>query len=227
MFEFSITQVSASSTRYMEDAELISFGDAKSGNGLSFGWYKELLGYYKTFFFEVPFKMDVSFTVIGNGTDPFNVDLDNSAGKYVFWGFGENSKWSYNPYTKKSTMKEKRSLEKGIYYITLVDYLRDGDASWSITINGSISSKPNIKSLKKTSKTSVLLQWKRVNGASGYQVYMKKGSGKFKLIKNLSSTKLKKKGLKKGKTYQFKIRAYRLINGTIIYSPFVIKSIKL
>lgn len=66
------------------------------------------------------------------------------------------------------------------------------------------------KIIKKTSK-SVKLTWKKLDGASRYEIYMKTGSeGKYKKIKTVSSgkTTFTKTKLTKGKKYSFKIKAY-------------------
>jgi hypothetical protein len=73
-------------------------------------------------------------------------------------------------------------------------------------------------------KKSAKLTWKKVTGATGYEVYRstKKKSGykKVATIKKASTVKYTKKKLKKGKTYYFKIRAYRTVNGKNVYSKF-------
>lgn len=87
-----------------------------------------------------------------------------------------------------------------------------------------------IKSLKK-SKKKVTLKWKKIADANGYQVYMKKGKGKYKRIKTFKKpTKIKliKKKLKKGITYRFKVRAYKLNGTKKIYGSYSkVKKIKL
>lgn len=73
-------------------------------------------------------------------------------------------------------------------------------------------------------KTSVKISWKKVNGASGYQVAVKTGkNGKYKVVKTLkgqnkvSYTKTK---LKSGKTYYIKVRAYKTIDGKKVYGDY-------
>lgn len=87
-----------------------------------------------------------------------------------------------------------------------------------------------IKSLKK-SKKKVTLKWKKIADANGYQVYMKKGKGKYKRIKtfkNPKKIKLIKKKLKKGVQYSFKVRAYKLNGTKKVYGVYSkIKKIKL
>ncbi len=87
-----------------------------------------------------------------------------------------------------------------------------------------------IKSLKK-SKKKVTLKWKKISDAKGYQIYMKKGKGKFKrikTIKNPKKIKLIKKKLKKGVQYTFKVRAYKLNGKKKVFGTFSkVKKIKL
>ncbi len=64
----------------------------------------------------------------------------------------------------------------------------------------------------KKSGSAAKISWKKVSGASGYEVYMKTGKGKYKkvgTVKGASKKTFTKKGLKKNKTYTFKVRAYK------------------
>jgi hypothetical protein len=86
-----------------------------------------------------------------------------------------------------------------------------------------------IKSLKK-SKKKVTLKWKKISDAKGYQIYMKKGKGKFKRIKTIKNPKKIKliKKLKKGVQYTFKVRAYKLNGKKKVFGTFSkVKKIKL
>lgn len=90
--------------------------------------------------------------------------------------------------------------------------------------------KPTIKAVRKTAK-KVTVSWSRVNGSSGYEIYMsaKKNSG-YKKIKTVTGGKKGsyiKGGLKAGKTYHFKVRAYRKVNGQKIYGGYsAIKTVR-
>ena len=78
-------------------------------------------------------------------------------------------------------------------------------------------------SLKAGSRKATV-KWSRVSGASGYQVVrsLKKSSG-FRTAKTVTSgsrTYYVNKKLKKGKTYYFKVRAYRKVSGKKIYGSY-------
>lgn len=59
------------------------------------------------------------------------------------------------------------------------------------------------------------LTWDKVNGATGYEIYMKKGNGNYTRIQNV-----KKITLKQNTTYAFKVRAYRIVKGKKVYSSY-------
>ena len=68
--------------------------------------------------------------------------------------------------------------------------------------------------MKKSGSKNARLKWKKVSGASGYEVYMRTGKGAFKKVRTVtggSKTSYIQKGLKKGKTYTFRIRAYKAV----------------
>lgn len=63
---------------------------------------------------------------------------------------------------------------------------------------------------------SLQLTWKGVKGAKGYAIY----NSENKLLKKVSSTSYRIKGLQSGTTYKFKVRAYVLSDGNMRYSAF-------
>ena len=82
------------------------------------------------------------------------------------------------------------------------------------------------------SSTSVKLSWKKVSGASGYEVYRATSkSGKYSKATTVTgggTVSYTDKSLAKGKTYYYKVRTYRTVSGKKVYGGFsTIKSIKL
>ncbi len=75
------------------------------------------------------------------------------------------------------------------------------------------------------------LSWKKMTRASGYMIYMSTSkNGTYTAIKAVTSgstLSYTKYGLTKGKTYYFKIRSFKVVNGKRIYSSFsTVKSVK-
>lgn len=80
--------------------------------------------------------------------------------------------------------------------------------------------KPSLK-VKKAKNGKAALSWKKSSGGTHVEIWMKTGKGKFKRIKNVSAGKLKySKKLKKGQTYQFKIRAFVNVAGKKYYGKY-------
>lgn len=120
----------------------------------------------------------------------------------------------------------------GTTYISAVS--ADGKVVATCTVNVSkpVVTKPakvKIKSAKKKGK-KVTLKWKKISDATGYVVYMKTNSGKFKAVKTVKKAKTVKAviSLKKGNKYSFKIRAYKLDEETNVYGAYSkIKKVKM
>ena len=97
-----------------------------------------------------------------------------------------------------------------------------------ITISSKLK-KPVIK-VKALKGGKAKLSWASVPGAKGYKVYIyDKAKKKYvhRLTKRASVKSVIHRGLKKGVTYKYKIRAYRKVNGKTVYSPYsAVKSVK-
>ena len=83
----------------------------------------------------------------------------------------------------------------------------------------------------KAGTNKAILSWEKVRGANGYEVYAStsKTTG-FKQVKDIASqstVQYTKTGLKAKKTYYFKVRAYKVVDGKKIHSSFSsVKSVK-
>jgi len=63
------------------------------------------------------------------------------------------------------------------------------------------------------------ITWKRRAGMAGYQVFVSTSkNGKYKRIATTKGTSFTHKNLKKGTTYHYKVRSYRRIGGTNVFS---------
>ena len=94
-----------------------------------------------------------------------------------------------------------------------------------------VPGKVSIKGAKNSGKSAVTVSWKKVSGATGYEIYRstRKSSGykKVKTISKGSTLSYKNTKLKKGKTYYYKVRAYKKVNGKKVYGSYSsVKSVK-
>ncbi len=83
--------------------------------------------------------------------------------------------------------------------------------------------KAKLISIKKKGSAKVKLIWKKVIRADGYEISMRTGKGSYKPIKTISRGKTvtyTKPGLKKGKSYAFRIRAYKKAGNKKIYGAY-------
>lgn len=136
--------------------------------------------------------------------------------------------------TQTSSYKDtKLKAGKTYYYKILpyrsITYTQAGNLAKNV--NGSYSNvakvitkpaKPVI-SVKKSGK-KLKVKIKKVTGASGYRVYIKKGKkGKYKLVKTYTGSKArtyKSKKMKKKKTYYVKVRAYKTLNSKKYFGSY-------
>lgn len=95
------------------------------------------------------------------------------------------------------------------------------------------ATKPSATKLKTltTKNKKITVKWSKVSGTNGYEIYMStnknKGYSKIKNITKSSILSYTTGKLKKNKTYYFKIRAYKTVDGKKIYSSYSnIKQIK-
>lgn len=115
------------------------------------------------------------------------------------------------------------NLMKGTYYLKLATYY-DSYGFEYFSYNFNLTYKPNIStpsSLKVSTcnTTSLKLNWGKVGGVSGYQLQRKSGD-KWNTITNTTSNSYTAKSLKAGTTYNFRVRAYKTIDGQKYYSAW-------
>jgi hypothetical protein len=134
-----------------------------------------------------------------------------------------------NTYTDKSVTAGKTYT----YRLTATTEVQDRNkqpVSWAQSTNVTVKALPGTPAITvKSSKTkTATISWKAISGASGYEVYY--GTSQSKVTSKVSTTtkvSVTKTGLTKGKTYYFKVRAYRTVSGKKVYSAYSsVKSVK-
>lgn len=82
-------------------------------------------------------------------------------------------------------------------------------------------SKVNLESAKSESKGTIKVKWKTDKKASGYEVtYTLDGKKKSTIVKQNKNNSVTLKGLKRGRSYQVKVRAYTIISGKKVYGAY-------
>ena len=123
-----------------------------------------------------------------------------------------------------------RGLKRNTTYYLRVGNFRLGDDNFSLRISQIIHkpAKATIRSAK-TGKKSMTVSWKAVSNANKYQVqYRKAGTSKW-TTKMTTKRSITIKGLKKGKTYQVRVRAIRVVsskNYSGAFSAKVVRKVK-
>ena len=139
---------------------------------------------------------------------------DSRAESYV--GAGKtNSTYQITP---------KAGLAPGSYKAKVTvtySYGRTAEADLTLTVTKAKQAAPAKLAAKSKNYRTIALSWKKADRAEEYQVYRaaeKKGT--YKRISTTSKTSLNNIRLATGKTYYYKVRAYRTVNGKKVYSPY-------
>ena len=105
------------------------------------------------------------------------------------------------------------------YYYQVRAYRKAGSSIVSSTPSAHVSAAPyfgsvsNAKAMR-SSAGKIKLTWSAVSGRTGYEIYRRSSSDSdFVLLKTTTSTSFTDSGLTTGVTYEYKIVAYRTVNG--------------
>lgn len=104
--------------------------------------------------------------------------------------------------------------EWGIRSVTLLE---------EVVFTDTLPHKPNFLKAYKTSKKEITLNWKKVNEASGYDIYLQKEGKKYKKVKSIkgaSTTSYKINNLLPAGNYKVKICSYKERGGQKVCSSF-------
>ena len=115
-------------------------------------------------------------------------------------------------------------LEKGVkYYYKVCNFVTtDNNNYYSDLTSAKSVTTLKAPTLSVTAGSSrAKISYTKPVGANGYEIYMKSPNSKnYELIKTTTKLTFTKKQLSKSKTYYFKVKAYRNVNGKKVYSAF-------
>ena len=154
--------------------------------------------------------------------------VNNADGYEVFRSLSENGL-----YVKVKTIEDKATTTASspnlqastTYYYKVRAYkLVNGNKQYGDFSIVQTSTKPkavnNLKSLDVT-KNSIKIVWDEVSGASGYEVFRATSeNGSYVKVGTTSNLDYTSKSVVSGKTYYYKVKAYRLIGATKTYGSY-------
>ncbi|MDE5604776.1 MAG: fibronectin type III domain-containing protein [Eubacterium sp.] len=214
-------------TVYTESASTADFYIVKNGRN----------HYYDSFIFNVPIKGNITLNVESGDDEFYTAAWTNYRVQYYIYKANDVDNYIWSSMRNGTT--HGYSSGRDIYYATfdfalpagnyylVAEYdthyadniMVKGEYDFSLSYKPSLGKPSNFKvSSRKT--TSLKLSWKKVGGASGYQIQQKK-SGKWKTIKNTTSNAYTVSKLKAGTSYQFRVRTYKTISGKKYYGSWV------
>jgi uncharacterized protein YjdB len=136
---------------------------------------------------------------------------DNASNKAVSW---KSSNTSIATIDSMGTVK---AIGAGTATITCTVSDSSGVKA-TCKINVRPAAPTGVKAVK-ASSTSIKLTWNKVSGISGYYIYRSASlNGTYSSVKVLTANTYTNTGLAKGKTYYYKIKAYKTVSGVPIKS---------
>lgn len=143
-------------------------------------------------------KINYKTRVVQTG-DTFTLKLSNSTSANIKWSSKSKKIASVTQKGKVTAKKNGNTVisakYKGKVYSCNVKVIKKLKA-----VNGI--------SIEQTGKGKVGLSWKKVSGATGYQVFGKAGKGKNELLKTSNSNKVDINNLEAGKKYTFMVKPF-------------------
>ncbi len=156
--------------------------------------------------------------------------VSGADGYEVYRATSKTGTYSLRKTTSKDTLyytNTSLSTGKTYYYKVRAYKLVDGDKKYG-DFSSVVSAKPVLSSTTakalSASYNSNNITWNKVSGADGYEVYRATSqTGTYSLKRTVTSgstLSYKNTSLSTGRTYYYKVRAYRLVNGDKKYGDF-------
>ncbi|MDR3644315.1 MAG: hypothetical protein P4M02_04485 [Clostridia bacterium] len=166
---------------------------------------------------------------VSNGFDSVKLTWaadDEADGYQVYRSTSSSGAYTYLGTTTSAGYTDTGLTTNSTYYYEILTVVSLGTPYMYSHLSVPVSAKPVATvpgSVKAASAgySSIKVTWGKVSGASGYQVFRSGSSnGTYSLISTTSSTSLTNTGLKTNTTYYYKVKAYRVVGSSKIYSGY-------
>ncbi len=145
-----------------------------------------------------------------------------------------SGKWKSIKTTTATSYKVQKLKAGTTYKFRIKAYVKDEGTIWgeatSTIVTATRTATPKITKLT-AAKAKAAVVWSNVDGENGYELYAStKKDGGFKrvAVTKANAAKATVSKLSSGKTYYFKVRAYKTVDGAKMYSAWsAVKSIKI
>ena len=174
---------------------------------------------------------EVELTITPNGTNKFDLSWTSVEGatRYIIYRKdGENAWKKVLTLGKDATSYTSKAMKANTYQYQVkaarydsVDRVMTNGSNIVEGIVGAETMVPtNVKA--EVNGTTITLSFDKAVGMQYYEIYRSKDGGAYRQIKRTTDTTITSSGLKSGSTYQYKIRAFALVNGEKVYAPEVV-----
>lgn len=128
------------------------------------------------------------------------------------------SKVNYDYGYNTTFYKERGLTTNKAYYYKVTATLLDGTTTAEATASKVRPVPASAKVSTAAGSRKITVKWGKVTGAGGYCVYRATSkNGSYKKVKTMTCTKFVNTKLKKGKTYYYKVKAYRTVSGKKVF----------
>ncbi len=147
-------------------------------------------------------------------------------GYYVYYKKSTSSKYTYAGKTTSTSFKLANLKDGAKYYVRVYPCIKDDsgklkrDDSYRTSSIRTLKKVSSVKAVRTTTKVKV--SWSNIYGESGYQISRSTKKTGTNIVKTYNTYygKSYKVKAKKGKTYYYKVRAYKTVSGKKIYGPW-------
>ncbi|MGN0292464.1 MAG: M15 family metallopeptidase [Lachnospiraceae bacterium] len=197
--------------------------------------FKYKYGNYSEILSAVPMPSKLTPTAKSTNYNAINISWkkeDGISGYIIYQYTSKNDgyTWRKTITSADTTSYTKTGLTTGkTYYYKVKSYADVNGKKYYSTASSFIKAvptvlAPKISSIKVAGITKATLTWEKVSGASGYAIYRATSKdGEYKRIGTVKSGKTVQytaTGMTNGKTYYFKVRAYRTVNEKNYYGTY-------